>query len=168
MYQHICIHTRGVPCPQCGWSFPMLTEMLWHKHLHSERQTFESSECDAVYHTLNSLRIHQIGKHSKGYAYEMCDRCFETPVQWAHHHKKCKSLWFHVWNLCAETSAVYIFWLGMVVISSNWGLLFSFFIPCEVDLSGIMSPVLHALLCTCLCIFFNSACFSPFVFSLLE
>ncbi len=28
MCQHICIHTRGVPCPQCGRSFPTLTEML--------------------------------------------------------------------------------------------------------------------------------------------
>ena len=81
LHQHICIHTRGVPCPQCGWSFPMLTEMLWHKYLHSERQTFECSECNAVYHTLNSLRIHQIRKHGEGYTCEMCDRCFDTPVQ---------------------------------------------------------------------------------------
>ena len=37
MRQHICIHTGGIPCLQCGHSFPMLTEMLWHEHLHNER-----------------------------------------------------------------------------------------------------------------------------------
>ncbi len=80
MHQYVSIHTGGVPCPQCGHSFPTLTEMLQHKHLHSDRQTFDCSECDTMYYTLNSLQIHQIRKHGEGYTCEMCDRQFDTPV----------------------------------------------------------------------------------------
>ncbi len=89
MWQHMRVHTGGVPCPH---SFPTLSDMLCYDHLHDERQTFECSDCDAVYHTLNSLRIHQIGKYGEGYICEMCDRRFDMPVQHARHQKKCESL----------------------------------------------------------------------------
>ncbi len=74
MQQHVRINTGYILCPQCGHSFPTLSDMLHHEHLHDECTTFECSQCDLVYYTLNSLYIHQIGKHSKGYICEMCDR----------------------------------------------------------------------------------------------
>ena len=74
MQQHVRVYTGGVPCPQYGHSFPTLSDMLYHEHLHDEQKTFECSQCDLVYYTLNSLCIYQIGKHREGYTCEMCDR----------------------------------------------------------------------------------------------
>ena len=74
MQQHVRIHIGVVLYPQCGRSFPTLSDMLCHEYLHDECTTLECSQCDLVYYTLNSLCIHQIGKHRDGYTCKMCDR----------------------------------------------------------------------------------------------
>ena len=91
MHQHVCRHTRGIPCVQCGHCFPMITEHLHHEHLYSEQDTYECPECEAVYYTKASLKMHIIGKHSVGYLYSQYSRLFDSPGQWLRHQWQCSS-----------------------------------------------------------------------------
>ncbi len=80
MHQHIRQHT-GVPCSKCGHHFPTLSDMLHHEYLHDQRDTFEYSSYDTVYHTRDALRVHITGKHGNGYKCSLCEQCFDSLAQ---------------------------------------------------------------------------------------
>ena len=93
MHQHIRQHTQGVPYTKCGCHFPTLPDILHHEHLHDQRDTFECSSCDAVYHTRDALRVHITGKHGNGYKCSLCEQCFDLPVQRIRHEHRCEQLY---------------------------------------------------------------------------
>ena len=89
MYQHVWTHTSGVKYTICGKGFATITEMLYHQHLHDERELFPCDECELVYHMRAALIVHQRGKHGPGFPCENCRIVFHIPIQHNHHQKHC-------------------------------------------------------------------------------
>ena len=87
MCQYVCRHTGGIPCVQCGHGFPMIMELLCH----SEWDTYECPECEVVYYTKASLKMHIVGKHGVGYLCSWCGRQFNSPGQCLRHQWQCSS-----------------------------------------------------------------------------
>ncbi len=92
MHQYVRQHTQGVPCAKCVHHFPILLDMLCHEHLHDQRDTFECSSCDVVYHMRDVLRVHITGKHGDGYKCSLCELCFDSPAQRICHECRCEQL----------------------------------------------------------------------------
>ncbi len=89
MQQHVHWHTTGYLCQKCGKGFPILTELLCHKHLHDAREVFDCDDCGVEYYIVASLHIHQVGKHGEGYCCQCCGLRFDMLSQRICYKKNC-------------------------------------------------------------------------------
>ncbi len=88
MHQHVCLHTSGLKCGQCGCKFPNAHALGQHSELHKKHQEFICSTCQKIFATSNSLNIHIKGKHGHGYVCP-CGKWFASPAQWSRHMHNC-------------------------------------------------------------------------------
>ena len=82
MHIHICRHTSGVCCKQCGKAYPNLHSLHVHIELHGTRTEHPCATCTKVFASAHSLHIHCKGQHGEGYACH-CGAIFASPAQQA-------------------------------------------------------------------------------------
>ena len=88
MHLHVCIHTTGFKCTQCGSKFPIQRVLDHHLVLHEKHYEFQCATCGKIFATSSSRNVHMKGKHGVGYVCP-CGKCFESPAQWSWHSRNC-------------------------------------------------------------------------------
>ncbi len=91
MQLHVCLHTDGMKCSDCGRKYLNKHVLAQHKLLHQKRTEYCCTTCSKKFATPNSLQIHVKGKHGYGY-FCPCGKRFESPAQHSRHQKKCNGL----------------------------------------------------------------------------
>ncbi len=87
MHLHMRHHTGGIRYTRCDKGFPMKRALQKHSDLHGQQEVFTYEQCDQVYATENSLKVHVKGKHGGGFCCLQCQKCFDSPVQLQCHKK---------------------------------------------------------------------------------